>query len=148
MRDLASASWNWIRSHWIVASRSALSRSNGRKRRLRANFGLAATAADVARFDARAFLRFSSQGALSAKRRLAFCFLSVEELEVRALLAALTPAQITHAYGVDQIVFGSIKGTGTGQTIAIINAYDAPNIVSDLAFFNKTYNLPNTDGKG
>jgi hypothetical protein len=64
------------------------------------------------------------------------------------LLTALTPAQVSHAYGVDQIMFGSIKGDGTGQTIAIVNAYDAPNIESDLAAFNKAFGLPTTDGTG
>src|SRR6187200_3797566 len=31
--------------------------------------------------------------------------------------------QIRHAYGIDQVMFGSIQGDGTGQTIAIIDAY-------------------------
>lgn len=72
----------------------------------------------------------------------------VEALEGRLLLSALTPAQVSHAYGVDQVIFGSVKGDGTGQTIAIIDAYDAPNINSDLAAFNAAFGLPNTDGKG
>src|SRR5262245_28884082 len=35
----------------------------------------------------------------------------------------LTPAQIRHAYGIDQAGFGSVAGDGTGQTIAIVDAY-------------------------
>src|SRR5262249_16037980 len=42
-----------------------------------------------------------------------------------------TPAQIRHAYGLDQIT-----GDGTGQTIAIIDAYDAPAIKADLTAFD------------
>ncbi len=72
----------------------------------------------------------------------------VELLESRVLLSALTPAQITQAYAVDQIAFGSTKGTGAGQTIAIVDAYDAPDVTSDLTTFDKTYNLSNTDGTG
>jgi subtilase family serine protease len=69
-------------------------------------------------------------------------------MEARLLLSALTPAQVSHAYGVDQIMFGAIKGDGTGQTIAIIDAYDAPNINSDLSAFNAAFGLKTTDGKG
>src|SRR5271163_2400861 len=38
----------------------------------------------------------------------------------------LTPTTIRHAYGIDQITFngGIITGDGTGQTIAIVDAYD------------------------
>ncbi|MBI3864324.1 MAG: S53 family peptidase [Planctomycetia bacterium] len=70
------------------------------------------------------------------------------------LLAALapaqviTPAQMSRAYGVDQIKFGSIKGDGAGQTIAIVDAFDAPTIVSDLAAFNAKYGLPTTASGG
>src|SRR5689334_22600627 len=34
----------------------------------------------------------------------------------------LTPDQIRHAYGFDQLSFGGIQGDGTGQTIAIVDA--------------------------
>jgi subtilase family serine protease len=56
-----------------------------------------------------------------------------------------TPAQITHAYGFDKISFnnGTVKGNGAGQTIAIVDAYDDPNIASDLAAFDAKFNLPN-----
>ena len=45
---------------------------------------------------------------------------------------ALTPTQMRQAYGLNQVMFGSIQGDGTGQTIAIIDAYNAPTVVSDL----------------
>jgi Dockerin type I domain/Bacterial Ig-like domain len=59
----------------------------------------------------------------------------------------LTPTQIRHAYGFDQILIGGVQGDGTGQTIAIIDAYDDPTIVSDLHNFDaywtaNGYNLP------
>src|SRR5207253_6350600 len=43
-----------------------------------------------------------------------------------------TPTTMGHAYGIDQITFsnGTITGDGTGQTVAIIDAYDNPSFVS------------------
>src|SRR5258708_4903787 len=70
------------------------------------------------------------------------CRFNLDILESRVTPAALTPAQITSAYGVNLISFGGVKGDGNGQTIAIIDAYDAPNITSDLAKFDSTYGLP------
>ena len=58
--------------------------------------------------------------------------------------AGFSPSQIRHAYGFDQITFnnGTVQGDGTGQTIAIIDAYDDPNIASNLATFDAMYSLP------
>ena len=54
-----------------------------------------------------------------------------------------TPQQIQSAYGVNQIAFsgGKVAGNGAGQTIAIITAYNDPNITSDLARFDRQYGL-------
>ncbi len=54
-----------------------------------------------------------------------------------------SPAQISQAYGFNQIAFdnGAIKGDGSGQTIAIVDAYNQPNIASDLQTFDATYGL-------
>ena len=58
--------------------------------------------------------------------------------------AGFSPAMISQAYGFNQITFnnGTVKGDGSGQTIAIIDGYDQPNIASDLATFDSTYGLP------
>ena len=53
-----------------------------------------------------------------------------------------TPQQIGAAYGINQITFGSTSGTGTGQTIAIVDPYDDPNIASDVSHFDQLFNLP------
>jgi hypothetical protein len=55
----------------------------------------------------------------------------------------LSPQQISSAYGVNQISFsgGKVTGNGAGQTIAIVTAYNDPNITSDLAAFDKQYGL-------
>lgn len=59
------------------------------------------------------------------------------------------PIQVRHAYGFDNIFFqsGSLAGTGSGQTIAIVDAYDDPNIANDLATFDTQWSLPAMDGK-
>jgi hypothetical protein len=46
------------------------------------------------------------------------------------------------AYGVNGILFGSVTGNGTGQTIAIVDAYDDPDAASDLNAFSAYFGLP------
>ncbi|HEX3870669.1 MAG TPA: ELWxxDGT repeat protein, partial [Pirellulales bacterium] len=55
----------------------------------------------------------------------------------------LTPTQILTAYGINQIKFagGTITGDGSGQTIAIVDAYDDPNIASDLHAFDVQFGI-------
>ena len=48
--------------------------------------------------------------------------------------SALTPAQARHIYGFDQIT-----NLGAGQTIAIVDAYDDPNIAADADAFDKQF---------
>jgi hypothetical protein len=101
------------------------------------------------------------------RRRCRRSILRVEELESRFLFSAggldnifaspdkgpggrvtnpfpvgYDPAQIRHAYGFDQITFGTVAGDGSGQTIAIVDAYDDPNILKDLHVFDSTFGLP------
>jgi subtilisin-like proprotein convertase family protein len=52
-----------------------------------------------------------------------------------------TPSQIVQAYGFNQISFSN-GPNGTGQTIAIVDAYNAPSIQSDLAAFDTQFGLP------
>ena len=63
-----------------------------------------------------------------------------------------TPQQISQAYGLNMITLsGGITGTGAGQTVAIIDDGDAPNLVStsdpnfansDLHQFDLAFGLP------
>src|SRR5438270_3668007 len=53
---------------------------------------------------------------------------------------AYTPTQMRHGYAFDAI--GCYPSCGQGQTIAVVDAYDAPNIASDLATFDTQYGLP------
>jgi subtilase family serine protease len=58
--------------------------------------------------------------------------------------AGFSPAQISQAYGFNQIRFnnGTVAGDDQGQTIAIVDAYNQPNIAGDLQTFDATYDLP------
>jgi hypothetical protein len=55
-----------------------------------------------------------------------------------------TPAQIRTAYAMNGISFGGVTGDGTGQTIAIIDAFNDPNIQADLRTFDATFGIPDT----
>ena len=100
---------------------------------------------------------------IHARRRTSARRLHCEELESRQLLSGvpmaqaivlhpgvtansttpsgLTPTQIRNYYGVNSLSFGSTMADGTGQTIAIVDAYDDPNIQSDLAVFDSTFGI-------
>ena len=52
-----------------------------------------------------------------------------------------TPKLLRKAYGMDAVKFGTVTGDGTGQTIAIVDAYDDPTIAADLKTFDKAYGL-------
>ena len=79
----------------------------------------------------------------------------VDRLEEIALLSGttstvlgLTPTQVSQAYGLNLTSFTSngqtVKADGTGQTIAIVDAYHDPNLQSDLNTFDAKYGLPAT----
>src|SRR5438128_2188426 len=60
----------------------------------------------------------------------------------------LTPAQLRGAYGLGQygtasaIKFGTIEGDGSGQTVAIVDAYHYPTALADLTTFDTQFGLP------
>ena len=88
---------------------------------------------------------------------------NIEALELRALLSrtiighptfvigplagngpggGFTPAQIEAGYGYSSISFNGTAGTGKGETIAIVDAYNDPDIQSDLNTFDSEFSLP------
>jgi subtilase family serine protease len=96
--------------------------------------------------------RARTRSAASGRRRL-----TLEALEDRVLPAptpsgnGYSPSQIQEAYGMNRISFGSTIGDGTGQTIAIVDAYDDPGFVNstdpnfntkDLHQFDQGFGLP------
>ena len=58
-------------------------------------------------------------------------------------VAPFRPSEIAHAYGFDTVRFngGTVVGDGAGQTIAIVDAYDNPNVAADLAYFDTQWGL-------
>jgi hypothetical protein len=56
-------------------------------------------------------------------------------------VAPITPAEMQQAYGVNQITFGNVTGNGAGQTIAIVDAYNDPDIISDAGSFSSQFGL-------
>jgi hypothetical protein len=71
----------------------------------------------------------------------------MDRLDDRCLPSGFTAAQLTHAYGLDAITFHSatgeaVAGDGSGETIALIEAYHDPNLASDLQVFDQSNGLP------
>jgi hypothetical protein len=60
------------------------------------------------------------------------------------------PSQITQAYGLNLVNFNGITASGAGQTIAIVDAFNDPNIISDANSFSAHFGLPQfvTSGSG
>jgi hypothetical protein len=72
--------------------------------------------------------------------------LAVEKLEDRFLLS-FSPTDVRHAYGFDRVAFldsahAQVAADGHGETIAIVDWYDDPNISSDLTTFDSHFGLP------
>ncbi len=57
-------------------------------------------------------------------------------------VVGLTPSQIRHAYGFDLLSCSSSNTCGSGQTVAIVDAFNDPNIQSDLNTFDSQFGLP------
>jgi hypothetical protein len=55
-----------------------------------------------------------------------------------------SPAEIRKAYGFDQVSFanGTVAADGRGQTIAIVDAFNHPDIVNDVSVFSQQFGLP------
>jgi subtilase family serine protease len=57
-------------------------------------------------------------------------------------VVGLTPTTIYSVYGFNSLSCSGAKTCGSGQTIAIVDAFDDPNIESDLGVFTSTFSLP------
>jgi subtilase family serine protease len=56
------------------------------------------------------------------------------------------PYQMRHAYGIDSLISAGFDGFG--RTIIIVDAYQSPNIVQQLNYFDSFYSLPGLNGLG
>jgi subtilase family serine protease len=87
-----------------------------------------------------------------ARKRRRFLLPRVDRLDDRCLLSGsslppgLNPTQLRTAYGINAVDFMldgvPYSGNGQGQTIAIVDAYHDPYVLSDLKTFDATYGLP------
>ncbi|HEX3999676.1 MAG TPA: fibronectin type III domain-containing protein [Pirellulales bacterium] len=69
-------------------------------------------------------------------------FLATTKAASSSTNSGYTPAEIRTAYGFSSTAsFGSAAANGAGETIAIIDAYNDPNIASDLATFDSAYGI-------
>jgi len=59
-----------------------------------------------------------------------------------ALSSPFNPTQLIPAYGAGNISFNAVTGNGSGQTIAIVDVFNDPNIIPDANTFSSTYSLP------
>ncbi len=92
----------------------------------------------------------SSDRGRRRRRRLKDRVPTWDRLDERCLLSGLAPAQLTAAYGLNNITFTSsagnpVKGDGSGETIALVEAFHDPNLASDLQTFDSAYHLPAPD---
>jgi subtilase family serine protease len=60
--------------------------------------------------------------------------------------ACYDPYQMRHAYGIDTLINAGF--TGKGKTIIIVDAFQSPNIVAQLNYFDSFYGLPGLNGLG
>ena len=72
-----------------------------------------------------------SRRMLSATTAVASTDVTISPLSAASSFQGYTVAQIRHAYGFDQV-----SDTGTGETIAIVDAFNDPNIAADLHTFD------------
>lgn len=56
------------------------------------------------------------------------------------------PYQMRHAYNVDTLISQGFDGRG--KTIVIIDAFQSPNMVQEMNFYNTFYGLPSLNGLG
>lgn len=53
-----------------------------------------------------------------------------------------TPAVMRQFYGLNALNFNGVTGDGSGQTIALVEAFDTPTALSDLQTFDARFGLP------
>ncbi len=69
---------------------------------------------------------------------------AVSDSTLTAGFKGLSPAQVLHAYGFDTLASGigaAVGGSGAGQTIAIVEAFNDPTIGRDLHSFDLQFKL-------
>ena len=94
--------------------------------------------------------RIAKSKAATSSRGRRVLFETLEDRRLLSWTGGFTPAQVSCAYGIDQIQYGSTVGNGAGQTIAIIDTGDDSAFVytgdpdfntNDLYQFDQAFGL-------
>ncbi|MGA3065964.1 MAG: S53 family peptidase, partial [Tepidisphaeraceae bacterium] len=89
---------------------------------------------------------------LSSSQTIQLSLLVKGALDTSGSPDGLSPAMIEEAYNLDNLVFTTggktVAANGAGETIAIVDAYADPNIVSDLKTFDANFGLTNDNASG
>ncbi|HEY2475957.1 MAG TPA: S8 family serine peptidase [Candidatus Cybelea sp.] len=78
------------------------------------------------------------QGCSARISGFARCGVAIERRPPSNLPSGLSPQDLQSAYDLTR----SAKSKGTGQIVAVIDAYDNPNVASDLAGYRSEFGLP------
>ncbi len=138
MRRWSVDCWQWIRV-------KLLSNNRPRRGRVRARDWGASRVAEVQTLESRVLLSASASQPFAVTDLQAF---QGGNQGAAPLSTAgpngYTPAQIKAAYGFNNISFSGTPADGRNTTIAIVDAYNDPNIAGDLHQFDVAFGLPDT----
>src|SRR5436190_20077970 len=98
-------------------------------RKQRNRFTPATRSADKAKSRVGSFENLEARLALSSMPGMVYSDLRILPAATSGTPSGYSPAQVQAAYGFNNVMFGSVKGDGSGQTIAIVDAYNDPNIL-------------------
>jgi hypothetical protein len=98
----------------------------------------------------------SAPGATRAVGQVGSAAPSPEPVRTGVLQTGISPATVRHdaasvPAGYSPALIGKylgLSGDGSGQTVAIVDAYDDPNIAADAEAFSEQYGLPGVCGAG
>src|SRR6267154_2041866 len=138
MRRWSVDCWQWLRVQLLSGTGSR--RGKRRKRDLRAHW-----VAEVQRLESRVLLSAIGVNQVAVTDLQAFAGGGQGATpQSSSGPSGYSPAQIKAAYGFNNISFNGTPGDGRNTTIAIVDAYNDPNIAGDLHQFDAKFGLPDS----
>jgi len=92
------------------------------------------------------FVKLGPQATLSSASGPKYNLFTCQLVALNTSVTCYDPYQIRHAYHTDLLIGSGFDGKG--KTIVIIDAYQSPNILLQLNFYNAFYGLPSLNGLG
>ena len=92
------------------------------------------------------FLRLGPQAILTSAAGPNYTLFTCQLVGLNSSSTCYDPYQMRRAYNIDTLLSAGFDGTW--KTIVIIDAYQSPNIVQQLNFYNSFYGLPSLNGLG